>query len=266
MTMRAQLSLLIASTLCLSLLTLWATPAAATAPPADDAQDISAVKDKLRIVSDGKGHYLAIVPFEAMDDYFFYGDGKTFYAQRTIGGGAEGRIAFNRTFWEPRAQQLGNASFGYRERKYTLQCDERQTELKPLSPEETQAMIAAAQWKKPRWKRQAYLLARDNTGKYYYVDRMREPEGNKSFRLFAGPKGAIKLQKMINIVSDSEGDIFATKSGELRLVLDKHESIWISGKTKIKLTQVPIETNHALIYTDLGVYTGERLGTPCDDL
>ena len=32
------------------------------------------------------------------------------------------------------------------------------------------------------------------------------------------------------------------------------------------VTAVPVEDNHVLIYTDLGVYTGEPLGTPCDDL
>ena len=30
--------------------------------------------------------------------------------------------------------------------------------------------------------------------------------------------------------------------------------------------QLPREDNHVLIYQDLGVYEGQRLGTPCDDL
>jgi hypothetical protein len=246
-----------------------AAGAAAGAPAAGgdaDTVDISSVKDKLKLVTDGKHHYLAFVAGEFMDDFFFYGDGKSFYALRSLGGGSEGTIAFNRIFWEPRVNARYQASFDYKERKYTVQCDKRNTELKVLPADEAKAMIAGAAWHKPRWKRQAYLLARDSTGKYYYVDRMREPEGNKNFRLFAGPKGAIKALKMVNIVSDSEGDIFATKSGELRLVLDKQESTWIQGKSKTKLVQVPIEDNHVLIYTDLGVYTGEKLGTPCDDL
>ena len=128
------------------------------------------------------------------------------------------------------------------------------------------ALVDGAKFYKPRWKHQAYALARDNTGKYYYVDRVREPEGNKNFRLFAGPKGAMKLQKMTNVVSDSEGDIFATKTGELRLILDKHESLWMQDKKKTKLVFLGPTDNHIMIYTDLGVYTGEPLGTPCDDL
>jgi hypothetical protein len=98
------------------------------------------------------------------------------------------------------------------------------------------------------------------------VDREREPENSRSFRLFVGPRGNMKLQKMTNVVSDSEGDIFATKTGSLRLILDKHETSWVSGKKKTPLVTLPIEDNHVLIFTDLGAYTGQRLGTPCDDL
>ena len=29
---------------------------------------------------------------------------------------------------------------------------------------------------------------------------------------------------------------------------------------------LPIDDNAVMIYTDLGVYTGQPLGTPCDDL
>jgi hypothetical protein len=76
----------------------------------------------------------------------------------------------------------------------------------------------------------------------------------------------MKPQKLTNIVSDSEGDIFATKTGSLRVVLDKHESLWTQGKKQQKLILLPIEDNAIMIYSDLGVYTGQPLGTPCDDL
>ena len=71
---------------------------------------------------------------------------------------------------------------------------------------------------------------------------------------------------MTNIVSDSQGDIFTTRSGELRLVLDKQRSVWVERKKELELIQLPIQDNHVLIYQDLGVYEGQRLGTPCDDL
>jgi hypothetical protein len=84
--------------------------------------------------------------------------------------------------------------------------------------------------------------------------------------VWSGLKGAMKPQKLVNIVSDSEGDIFATKTGQLRVVLDKHESHWVQGSKKEKLIMLPIEDNAIMIYTDLGPYTGLPLGTPCDDL
>jgi hypothetical protein len=70
--------------------------------------------------------------------------------------------------------------------------------------------------------------------------------------------------KMTNVVSDSEGDIFATRTGELRLVLDKNESYWVKGKARTALKLLPLEDNVRLIYSELGVYAGEPLGTPCD--
>src|SRR5262249_41946277 len=156
------------------------------------------------------------------------------------------------------------ASFGMHDKKWTIQCDERVTELKPLDKPEGQKLLASAQFLRPHWKRRAYALARDNSGTYYYVDRAREPEKNQDFRVFRGPKGGLKMLKMINAVNDSEGDIFVTKAGKLRLVLDKHETTWLEGENQIKLPPLAVEDNHVMIYTDLGVYAGEKLGTPCD--
>jgi hypothetical protein len=71
---------------------------------------------------------------------------------------------------------------------------------------------------------------------------------------------------MSNIISDSEGDLFVTASGKLRLALSRRESAWSTpGETK-KLIWVATEENGLMIWNELGVYAGERLGTPCDDL
>lgn len=222
--------------------------------------------DKIKVLSDGKSHFVVIEPFGDVLEGFFYGDGKDFWQQRVFGGGSSGTESFDKVYWDPRAHAPYQASISFRDKKYDVQCENRHTELKPLDDAEAAKILGAAKFHKPRWKRQAYALARDNTGKYYYVDRMREPEGNKNFRLFVGPKGGLKLQKMTNVVSDSAGDIFATKTGELRLVLNKAESLWQQNKKETKLISLPLDENHVLIYSELGVYTGERLGTPCDDL
>ncbi len=251
-----------------------AAPArAADKAPAEPDQplDVGDAKAKLKL-SDGKGHYLWLVPFGDTDSPTLYsGDGgKNFYAQRVYGGGSSGdgrkpEDNFDRVFWDPRAHAPYKASFGYRDQKYTVQCEERITELKPVADADATKIAAAAKLWKPRWKHRAYALARDNTGRYYYVDVGRDDD-SKQFRLYAGTKGSLKLQKMTNVVSDSAGDIFATKSGSLRLILNKGESLWEQSGKKEKLVLLPVDDNHVLIYTDLGVYTGLPLGTPCDDL
>jgi hypothetical protein len=247
-----------------------AGPAVAQPAAGDDAVDVSAYRDRLKLLGDGKGHYVALLPFTISDGpdtgYLFYGDGKTFWAQRRRGGGRSGNESFDTTFWEPRVTRAYQAGLSYRDQKYVVQCDERKTELTPVPKDEAQKILADARFLATKWKRRAYALARDNAGIYYYVDRAREPQGNKDFRVFRGPKGAVKPQKMVNVVSDTEGDIFITQAGKLRLVLSKNEHAWLHGGKTVKLTPVPVEDNAYMIYSELGVYAGERLGTPCDDL
>jgi len=230
---------------------------------------VSKAKPKMKAATDGKGHYMVWAPFYGADDFddmVFWGDGKDFWTQRQIGYGAEGDIKFDLSFWEPRVKERWMASFDYKDKKYSVTCDDRKTELTLMSAADTQKLIEGAKFHKARWKTQAYSLARDTKGNYFYVDRQREPADSKVFRVFSGERGNMKELKMKNIVSDSEGDIFYTKKGELRLVLDRSEQTWAKGKKQTKLTVLPVEDNVVLIYNDLGVYTGQSLGTPCDDI
>ena len=257
---------------------VWAGCAAAVAAPAKkearEPADVSAFKDKLTVFSDGKKHFLALVLTSNDPPVFWSDDGKDFYSMRIIGGGSVGDDAdlkhLDRVFWEPRVDAPYKAGFDYKNDKgavdFQIQCNERHTKLAKLAPAEASALVAGAHFWKPRWNHYAYSLARDNTGRYYYVDNVREPENAKNFRLWAGMKGAMKPQKMTNVVSDSEGDIFSTKTGSLRLILDKHETAWVQNGKPVKLVFLEPSDNHVMIYTDLGVYEGEPLGTPCDDL
>jgi hypothetical protein len=235
------------------------------AEPTADPLDVSGVRDKLVVVEDGQGHYIAVIPFgDSIWDHLYWSqDGKDFFQQRVFGGGSNGTESFDRSFWEPRVRTRNGASFGMHDGTYKLWCGERTTTFKPLEQGKVSAMVAAATFHPARWKFRAYALARDDVGTYYYVDRRRE-EGSMEFRLYSGPRGAMKPLKMINVVSDSEGDIFSTKSGELRLVLDKKESAWVQKGKRQPLKSLPVEDNVALIYADLGVYSGQPLGTPCD--
>ena len=236
------------------------------AAPSEPTVDISEVKDKLQILTDGKGHYVAVDPWGKLDKHLYYGDGKTFHALRVNSGGRQGKEAWSRTFWEPRVDAPWKGGVGLHKEKYKVQCGDRATELLPLPAEEQAKMIESAAFYGPLWKYRAYSLARDDKGTYYYVDKPREPANNKAFRLFAGKRGSLKPLPMTNIVSDSQGDIFTTKRGELRLVLDLKRPLWVARKKEIELVKLPIEDNHIMIYSELGVYAGQRLGTPCDDM
>ncbi len=75
--------------------------------------------------------------------------------------------------------------------------------------------------------------------------RPASPENNNDFRVFKGPKGAVKEQQMVNVVTEGVGSIFITKNGQLRLILDKHETSWIQGSAKpTALTPLDLDTLH----------------------
>ena len=253
---------------------------AASAGLADEIPpyDVSASRAALRLLTDGKGHYVALVPLarclpatdkdrDAKATAIFYGDGTVFHHLYSPGGGAScGEGTFDVSFWEPRVAHRGLAGLELRGGKYQVQCGDRKTELRLMPEAESRPRVAAAKFLAARWSRTPYALARDEQGTYYYVDVLADRRRGRDFRLFVGPRGSLKLQRMKNIVSDSEGDIFSTDKGELRLVLSRDEATWIKGRQRTKLLPVPVDRNTRFIYAELGPYLGERLGTPCDDL
>lgn len=151
-----------------------------------------------------------------------------------------------------------------------LKCGRRAVQLKPVTGADKRAFLDGATWAAIPNPREPYALARDKTGRYYYVDRGATRDTAKDYRLYIGRQGGLRLQKMRDIVSDSEGEIFASVQGRLKLFLGKEEAEWQSGRgrrvrTK-KLVRVTTKDNLELIYNRLGVYLGQPLHTPCDDL
>ncbi len=228
--------------------------------------DISAVAGKLVYASDGKGHTIAAIPFaEDRSNHIYWStDGKTFNALHITGGSSVGTEKFDKVFWDPRVSARWQAGLGMDGDGWWVQCFDRKTLFKVVDGD-ARTKLTKAPHVAPTWDRQAYALARDDSGKYWFVDRG-VGEKSKQFRVFVGQRGQLKLKPLVNVVSDSEGDIFATKEGTLRLVLGKSESTWIAGKQHNKLVLLHLDDNRQLIYSELGPYLGQRLGTPCDDL
>jgi hypothetical protein len=253
----------------LILVPLLASVAHADPPTAEE-------RAKMNVCSDGKDHYVVVAPHETNMTQLLYGDAKAFHAvppppRMTVGGDwfEEPRYwnkTYNSNFRGLDLRGFSHVDFDQKAGKCEVTCGERTTRLTILPTDKAQALLGAATFGPPMRKWAPYALARDDQGKYYYVDRGFAPEDEKNFRLFVGPKGGMKQQKMTNVVSDSEGDIFATKSGSLRMIIDKKDTKWVDGKNETRLLWVPVADNLRMIFNDLGVYTGERLGTPCDDL
>ncbi len=231
--------------------------------------------EKIRVCTDNKGHYVAVIPHERQTVQLAYGDGK-----KLVQVAPPPWVLSGYHFLEPRFfNKTMNASFrGLDMRVYSevelneekktceVRCGDRTIPFTLLESEKAQELVQKATIEPNPQKYVPYALLRDQQGRYYLVERGFQPGQERSFRVFIGPKGNLQLQKMTDIISDSEGEIFATRKGELRLVLDRAApSTWLENKKKIELRPVPVDENLPLIYNELGVYTGARLGTPCDD-
>lgn len=145
-----------------------------------------------------------------------------------------------------------------------MTCGEQKTELAPLNDEEKRVFFAQASFVPRENPRKPHALARDKRGIYYYVDRGATEATEKQFRLYVGRLGQLRRQKMKDVVSDSEGEVFAGQKGHLRLIVGKDQAEWIRGRRTRKLTRVPVGENLGLIYNQLGVYDRVRLHTPCE--
>ena len=265
------------TTLLSLMVVLAAAPAMKPPAPVPTKLELTDAQRKAtQLLTDGKGHYVAVVlndnkvPESGM---YFYGDGKQFFHLRAPSSGSDGSEGtWNVTLWEPR-ETWGQSGIQKTARDgYNATCGNRTVKLTVVPAADAGKLVEAATFNQPRWTRRPYRLSRDDKGNYYFVDYQRNDadfrdEGTKKdLRLYVGPRGKLKLQAMTNIVSDSEGEIFSTKSGELRLVSNPGDTKWISGKSEIKLLNLPVEDNAKMIYTELGVYDRELLGTPCDDI
>ena len=255
------------------LLQLALTAALAQAPSPLDAGVFVA---SLRLLTDGQGHYIAYDPERPYGEHLFYGDGKTFARVPATGGGKSGTEQWNVTFWDPRARgtsfQWPSVDMKDSGKLFSVSCAKRTTPLTPVAPEEAAKLLAGATFTDAVWTRLPERLLRDDTGLYYLVDRFRSKEAHdrRDFRVFVGQRGNMKQLPLKDIVDDSEGMIFATKTGNLRLITrnGQAESTWVRGQKSTPLTEVDLgrADTGRLVYLDLGPYTGQRLGTPCDDL
>ncbi|MDP2272497.1 MAG: hypothetical protein Q8K32_17315 [Archangium sp.] len=248
------------------------------AQPKPELIDAAAFRDKLLVLTDGKNHYVAVDPDAPYGETTFTsGDGKVFTRIPVAGGGKNGTEQWSVSVWDPRVRHGGNspASIEMQDsgKSYSVTCAKKVTPMTRVPAEEAKKLLAAATFNGPTWTRIPEKLLRDDTGVYYLVDRFRSRDAadRRDFRVFSGQKGNMKQLPLKDVVDDAQGMILSTKTGNLRLITTtdgKFEGKWIQGKTTTLLVEVPLDDYNTgrMVYMDLGPYSGQRLGTPCDDL
>jgi hypothetical protein len=257
-----------------------ATPDHVAPPPPDRRPatekakpiDIKPVIDKLDVFKDDLGNYYVSARPDAMsaDDasaWVFFGDGKTFYQQRIIGSSVQSGQHYEWYLWAPRAKGMQAALLELQAGKLAIECRHKDGKrpLTQLTAPEAHTLLAKAAFYPPLWQRESHVLLRDDDAVYYFVDELREEFGGNGFRVFVGPKGSMKELPMTNVATDSAGEIFATKTGQLKLIAGADgKAFWIKGGKKTELTRLDPQENKYLIYRDLGIYG--QLGAVCDDL
>jgi len=243
--------------------------AGATAEPTPRPIDVKALNAKATVLQDAQGG--TYVVFRGGDERkLFYGPtAKSLYEQIIIGSGSSGD-AFEFSTWAPRLSEVRYGSFAYKEDKtYAKSCGGKDDAvLTELTGDKARAILERAAFLTSAIVHVPHLLARDDSGVYYYVDRIAKIYGGKGYRVYVGKKGAMKQMPLTDVASDSAGEVFSTKSGDLRLVRQsegtKDTMTWVKGEKRLELVYLDTDVNSAVIFRDLGVYT--FLGTLCDNV
>lgn len=242
--------------------------ATARAEPKPIAVDLKPLRAELLVFQDGAGGTYVVKP--GADARAFYGTGKTLYEQVVIGRSANG-TAWSINIWAPRIAEMRPGSIDRKaDGTFAKQCDGKDDHvLSQLTGEKATAVLDKYQFLTTAMIRRPYLLGRDDSGVYYYVDVIAKQYGGKGFRVFVGKKGAMKELPLTDVASDSAGDVFATKTGDLRLVGGATNSAntkvtWIRGEKRTDLVSLDLDVSSRLIFRDLGVY--KFTGTICDNI
>ncbi|HET9626357.1 MAG TPA: hypothetical protein VFP84_33580 [Kofleriaceae bacterium] len=249
---------------------LTAASTAFAGDPSPTPVDVKDMKPKAVVMTDAQGGIYVF--FRTDDPKIFYGpNAKTLYEQHIVGSGSDGEGGWEFSPWAPRVAN-GNhiASITHKKDGKTIKScsDKDEQPLTELTGDRAKAILDKAAFVTSGIIRVPHLLARDDSGVYYYVDRIAKAYGGKGYRVFVGRKGAMKQMPLTDVASDSAGDVFSTKSGDLRLVRNsdsqKDTTTWVKGEKRTELVFLDTDVNSVVIFKDLGIYA--QLGTVCDNI
>ena len=250
---------------------LTAPSVAETKDPKPAATEIKDFKDKLLVFKDSAGGTYAVLPrSENVESRVWYGIGKTLYEQITRGYSRDGD-SWSISIWAPRIAQLRPGSIDKKkDGTYFKSCDGLDDfVLAEQTGDKAKAVLDKFAFVGPGLVRRPHLFARDDTGVYYYVDKLAERHGGKSYRVFVGRKGGMKQLSLMDVASDSAGQVFSTKTGDLRLIKtvedsEKPTTVWVKGAKKTDLIGLDTDMNSPIIFNELGIY--KFTGSICENL
>lgn len=255
---------------CLAVLLALST--SAQAEPKPKPVDIKPFRDRLIVLQDPEGGVYLVAPGD--EPRMFYGVGgknKNVYEQIIFGRYSDGSTgAWDLSVWAPRVPNIQPGTLTRKaDGTYEKSCGHKhRMTLTEVTGDKAKSIIDGSSFYTSAITRRPYLLARDDSAVYYYIDVLRQEYGGKGFRVFIGKKGAMKQRPLTDVASDTAGDVFATKTGDLRIVRNvsegKHDVQWVKGNKRATLVVLDTDANSALIYSDLGIYG--FIGSICENL
>jgi hypothetical protein len=242
------------------------------ADPKPTPVDIKDIRDKVMVFQDKSGGTYVVYEQSdgAVSSRVWYGTGKTLYEQIVIGRSRNGD-AWSVNTWAPRLSEIRPAAvMRNTDGTFTKWCDGKDDfALTQITGDKAKTVVDKYSFVSPALVRRPHMFARDDAGIYYYVDRLDNAHGGKGFRVFVGKKGAMKQMSLTDVASDSAGQVFSTKTGDLRLVKTsdgetKPSTKWVRGEKKTDLIPLDVDVNSPVIFKDLGIY--KFTGTLCDNI
>lgn len=244
-------------------LVVWAAVvSAAAADPKPQPVDIKPLRDKLAVFKDADGGVYVLFHERDATPQLFYGTPKLLHRQVLDGSRSRNGDAWSVSIWAPR---LAYPYMGMIERdkdgNVRTTCQDKLAHgLTPVTGDAAAAILDKAKFVTTQYTRRALWLARDDRGVYYYVDVLAKEYGGNGHRVFIGRKGAMKQVALTDVTVDTGGEVFSTKSGDLRLVRSAETptkpaaATWIRGEKRTELVQLDTYMNQPLIFRDLGIY------------
>src|ERR1044071_9116322 len=185
----------------------WAGPVStAAADPAPKPVDVKAMKSKGVVLQDAQGGVYVV--FRGDEAKVFYGpNAKAVYEQVIVGSSSDGEGRWEFNTWAPRVSGNHLASL---ERKkdgtFHKGCgDKDDPGLTELSGEKAHAVLDRTPFLSMGIVRVPHLLARDDSGVYYYVDRIAKVYGGKGYRVYVGKKRSMKQTTLADGARRSRG-------------------------------------------------------------